>query len=83
MKTLTINTRQLHFLPYNKCTFTKKMIKMSETKIKFELEKQNKNSVRYKEIPKDGMPPILGSIYVQKWYAGNSKYLEVTVNKID
>ena len=46
---------------------------MPETKIKFELEKENKNSVRYKEIPKDGMPPILGSIYVQKWYAGSSK----------
>jgi len=60
-----------------------KTIKMSETKIKFELEKQNKNSVRYKEIPKDGMPPILGSIYVQKWYAGNSKFIEVTVNKLD
>jgi hypothetical protein len=56
---------------------------MSETIIKFEIEKQNKNSVRYKEIPKDGMPPILGSIYVQKWYAGNSKYLEVTINKVD
>ena len=56
---------------------------MSEIKIKFELEKENKNSVRYKEIPKEGMPPILGSIYVQKWYAGDSKYLEVTVNKLD
>jgi hypothetical protein len=56
---------------------------MSETKIKFELEKQNKNSVRYKEIPKDGMPPILGSIYVQKWYAGNSKHIEVTIIKVD
>ncbi len=56
---------------------------MSETKIKFELEKQNKNSVRYKEIPKEGMPPILGSIYVQKWYAGNSKFIEVTLNKLD
>jgi len=64
-------------------TLLNRIIKMSETKIKFELEKQNKNSVRYKEIPKDGMPPILGSIYVQKWYAGNSKFIEVTVNKLD
>jgi hypothetical protein len=56
---------------------------MPETKIKFEIEIQIKNSVRYQEIPKDGMPPILGSIYVQKWFAGNSKYLEVTVNKVD
>ena len=56
---------------------------MSETKIKFELEKQNKNSVRYKEIPKDGMPPILGSIYVQKWYAGNNQTIEITIEKKD
>ena len=56
---------------------------MSETKIKFELEKQNKNSVRYKEIPEVGMPPVLGSIYVQKWFAGNSKYIEVSMKKID
>ena len=54
---------------------------MSETKIIFEIEKQNKNSVRYKEVPKDGMPPILGSIYVQKWFAGDSKTLEITVYK--
>ncbi|TMM47042.1 hypothetical protein [Colwellia ponticola] len=53
------------------------------TKVTFELEKENKNSVRYKEVPKDGMPPILGSIYVQKWYAGNSKYLEVTLTKVE
>lgn len=56
---------------------------MSETIVKFEIEKENKNSVRYKEIPKDGMPPILGSIYVQKWFAGNSKNIEITINKKD
>lgn len=56
---------------------------MSEKKIKFELEKQNKNSVRYKEVPEDGMPPVIGSIYVQKWFAGNSKNIEITINKID
>ncbi len=56
---------------------------MSEKKIKFEFEKENKNSVRYQEVPEDGMPPVIGSIYVQKWYAGNSKTIEVTINKID
>ena len=54
---------------------------MSKTTVTFELEKQNKNSVRYKEAPKDGMPPILGSIYVQKWFSGNSKTIEVTIEK--
>ena len=56
---------------------------MSKTTLTFELEKQNKNSVRYQEVPKDGMPPILGSIYVQKWYAGNSQTLEITIEKKD
>lgn len=56
---------------------------MSETIVKFEFEKENKNSIRYKEIPKDGIPPIVGSIYVQKWFAGTSKNLEITLNKKD
>lgn len=54
---------------------------MSEQAIKFEFEKLNKNSVRYKEVPKDGMPPVIGSIYVQKWYAGDAKEIEVTIKK--
>ena len=54
---------------------------MEKTTITFELEKQNKNSVRYKEKPKEGMPPILGNIYVQKWFAGSSKTIEVTIEK--
>jgi len=56
---------------------------MSKTTLTFELEKQNKNSVRYQEKPKDGMPPILGSIYVQKWYAGNNQTIEITIEKKD
>lgn len=52
---------------------------MAEKVIKFEFEKNNKNSVRYKEIPEEGMPPVLGSIYVQKWFAGNNKNIEVTI----
>ena len=56
---------------------------MSEKKVNFEFEKQTKNSVRYKEVPEEGMPPIIGSIYVQKWFAGNSKNIEVTINKKD
>jgi hypothetical protein len=56
---------------------------MTEKTVKFELEKENKNSVRYKEVPEDGMPSIVGSIYVQKWFAGNSKNIEVTISKKD
>lgn len=52
---------------------------MVEKTIKFEVEKVNKNSVRYKELPEDGMPPVLGSIYVQKWFAGSNEKIEVTI----
>lgn len=56
---------------------------MSDKKIRFEFEKQNKNSIRYKEVAEDGMPPVIGSIYVQKWFAGDSKNIEVTINRKD
>lgn len=47
--------------------------------IKFEFEKETKNSVRYKEVPEEGKPPIVGSLYVQKWFAGNAKSLQVSI----
>ena len=51
--------------------------------VKFEFEKETKNSVRYKEIPDEGTAPIVGALYVQKWFAGNSKSIEVTIDKKD
>ena len=54
---------------------------MSDKKVIFEFEKQNKNSIRYKEVPEDGMPPVIGSIYIQKWFAGDSKNIEITISK--
>jgi len=56
---------------------------MSKTIIKFEIEKETKNSVRYKEVPGEGKPPIVGSLYVQKWFAGDTKTLEITIDKKD
>ncbi|MCW8994725.1 MAG: hypothetical protein OQK77_02805 [Psychromonas sp.] len=44
-------------------------------------EKETKNSVRYQEKPAEGEAPMVGSLYVQKWFAGNSKILRVTVEK--
>lgn len=52
---------------------------MPQEKIQFEFEKETKNSVRYKEVPEEGKPPIVGSLYVQKWFAGNAKSLQVTI----
>lgn len=56
---------------------------MTQTTVKFTIEKETKNSVRYKEQPEDGKAPIMGSLYVQKWFAGDSKTLEITIAKKD
>jgi hypothetical protein len=56
---------------------------MSGQVIKFEIEKETKNSVRYKEVPAEGQAPIVGSLYVQKWFAGSTKNLEITIQKTD
>ena len=56
---------------------------MSKVSVKFEYEKETKNSVRYKEAPEEGKAPIIGSLYVQKWFAGSSKTLEITIDKKD
>lgn len=49
--------------------------------VQFELEKTVKHSVRYKEIVEEGRAPLVGSLYVQKWYAGDAKTLTVTISK--
>jgi hypothetical protein len=52
-----------------------------ETTVKFKIEKETKNSIRYAEVPEKGQPPIIGSLYVQKWFAGDAEELEVTIKK--
>jgi hypothetical protein len=56
---------------------------MASQTIKFVIEKETKNSVRYKEVPAEGQAPIVGSLYVQKWFAGTTKNLELTITKQD
>ena len=56
---------------------------MPKTTVKFTLEKETKNSVRYKEEPENGKAPIMGTVYVQKWFAGDAKTIEITIDKKD
>ena len=56
---------------------------MSKKIVMFEYEKETKNSVRYKEVPDAGTAPIVGTLYVQKWFAGDSKSIEITIDKKD
>lgn len=54
---------------------------MSKTSITFIFEKETKNSIRYTEQPEAGKAPVVGTLYVQKWFAGDSKTLEITIEK--
>lgn len=56
---------------------------MTKKVLTFEYEKETKNSIRYKEVPEAGTAPIVGSLYVQKWFASESKSIEVTIEKKD
>ncbi len=56
---------------------------MSTVTVQFEFEKETKNSVRYKEMPEEGKAPIVGSLYLQKWFAGSSKTIAITIEKKD
>lgn len=56
---------------------------MSKKTVNFEIEKETKNSIRYKEVPEEGQAPIVGSLYLQKWFAGSSKNIQVTIEKKD
>jgi len=56
---------------------------MTKKTITLEFEKETKNSVRYKEVAEPGQAPIVGTVYVQKWYAGDSKHIQLTIEKTD
>jgi|TARA_B110000902_G_C14282521_1_gene577514 hypothetical protein len=56
---------------------------MSKVIVNFEYEKETKNSVRYQEVPEEGKAPIVGTLYVQKWFAGSTKNIAVTIDKQD
>ena len=46
----------------------------------FEVEKETKNTVRYAEVA-EGQPPVIGTIYVQKWaIKGIPKKIKVTLD---
>ncbi|MFQ3323772.1 MAG: hypothetical protein ACI90U_001595 [Pseudomonadales bacterium] len=56
---------------------------MSKVIVNFEYEKETKNSARYQEVPEEGKAPIVGTLYVQKWFAGSTKNIAVTIDKQD
>jgi len=52
-----------------------------EESLHFVKEKETKNTVRFAEVSEPGKPPIIGTLYVQKWFAGEVSKLVVTIVK--
>jgi hypothetical protein len=42
-------------------------------------EKDTTNTVKFKEVQVEGQAPILGTLYIQKWFAGATQNLKVTI----
>jgi hypothetical protein len=51
---------------------------MDKKTLIFVLEKETKNTIRFQEKPADGQPPIIGTVYIQKW-AKPANTITVTV----
>jgi len=52
-------------------------------RIVFEKEKETKNTIRYAEKPEAGKPPVVGTLYIQKWFAGERQTIEIEIPEID
>ena len=47
--------------------------------VQFQKEKDTKNTVKFEEVQVQDEAPIIGSLYVQKWFIGDATNLKVTV----
>jgi len=47
--------------------------------IQLQKEKDTKNTVKFAEVQTQGEAPIIGTLYVQKWFVGDAPNLKVTV----
>ena len=54
-----------------------------ETKtLTFTREKETKNTIRYAEDLTEGQPTVVGTLYLQKWFAGDAQRLLVTITEV-
>lgn len=54
---------------------------MKTKELSFKYEKETKNKIRYTEVTDGDTPPIIQTIYIPKWYAGNTKNIKITLEE--
>jgi hypothetical protein len=47
--------------------------------IQLQKEKDTKNTVKFAEMQTTGEAPVLGKLYLQKWFAADAQSLKVTI----
>ena len=47
--------------------------------IKFVKEKDTKNTVKFSEVPDPGQPPVVGNLYLQKWFVGGAQAVSLNL----
>jgi hypothetical protein len=52
---------------------------MEKRTLRFRKVKETKNTVKFEEVPEAGQPPAVGTLYVQKWFAGMIDKVLVTI----
>ena len=52
-------------------------------KVVFKKEKETKNTIRYEEQPEQGKPPVIGTLYVQRWFAGDRETIEIEIPEVE
>ena len=45
----------------------------------FSREKDTKNTVKFAEVPTEGEAPVIGSLYVQRWFIGGASNVRLTI----
>ena len=53
----------------------------SETRT-FKRDKETKHTVVFSEVSAAGVPPVIGTVYVQKWFAGEEQAISITVGPV-
>jgi hypothetical protein len=47
--------------------------------LEFAREKETKNTVRFQEVERPGKPPVIGTLYLQKWFVGKAERVGVEI----
>ncbi|HPA19660.1 MAG TPA: hypothetical protein PLU30_18070 [Verrucomicrobiae bacterium] len=51
----------------------------TKTTLEFKRLRETKNTVRFEEQTEPGKPPVIGTIYIQKWFIGDAENVTLTM----